>query len=165
MSQGVEHTFRTKTGACTITPDQIVLTRQGTRGAIAQSIFGDSIVHVRLIYGVIGLAWFAVGVWLLLEGHTVVGVFQCVFGIFFLWIITTTRNVSAAPTIDRKAIQTVIPHPPQPPAKRGYFVVWFNENGKVRKRLIILPGSKDNGQEEYKRAERRMRDAGLLREP
>jgi hypothetical protein len=40
--------------------------------------------------------------------------------------------------------------------------VIFEENGKIRKRLILLPGSLENGREEYARAESIMRASGLL---
>ena len=162
LSDVSEHIFRTKTGACMITRERILLTREGARGAAADRIYGNSMGRTRLIYGSLGLASLAFGVWSLVNGETIAGVFLCVFGIVFLRNIAASRNISVAPIIDLSAIRTVEAHPPRPPATRGYFVVWFEKNGKERKRLIALPGIMENGQDEYARAEAAMRDAGLI---
>jgi hypothetical protein len=85
------------------------------------------------------------------------------WGTLFVRNVVASRNNSAAAMIKRSAIQTVTAHPPRPPLTRGYFAVFFEEEGRLRKRLIMLPGSMHGGREQYRRAEAIMDAAGLLR--
>ena len=162
VSNTGDHAFRTKTGTCTITPDQIVWSREGVRGAAAQQTFGNSIGRALLIYGLLGGGALVFGVWRLLRGDTFPGVVFSLIGVFFLWSIFRSRHCSAVPVINRSAIRAVEAHRPRPPLTRGYFVVLFEERGRARKRFIMLPGSWANGGEEYARAEAAMRASGLL---
>ena len=165
MITEAEYTFRTKTGTCTITPEQIILTRDGSRGAAAELTVSSSIGRALMIYGVLGGSALIMGLWYLLGDDTPAGVVFSVIGALFLWNVVKSRNNSAVPTIDRSAIRAVEAHPPRPPATRGYFTVLFEEHGKVRKRMIMLPGVMENGQAEYERAEAAMRASGLLTAP
>jgi hypothetical protein len=162
MSEITEYTFRTKTGSCVIASDKILLMRENVRGAISQRIMGNSIGPALLIYGLFGLCALGFGVWSFNNGDSLKGTLMCLIGTFFLFNVIVSRNNSATPVIDRSAIHSVKAHPPRPPATRGYFSVKFEENGKIRKRLIMLPGSMENGREEYERAEAIMRASGLL---
>ena len=162
MSNEAKYTFRTKTGTCTITPEQIILTRESARGAAADLTVSTSIGRALLIYGLLGGSALIIGLWYLLGGNTRAGVVFGVIGALLLWNVVKSRNNSAAPIIDRSAIRAVEAHPPRPPATRGYFTVLFEEHGKVRKRMIILPGMMENGQAEYERAEAAIRASGLL---
>lgn len=158
------YTFRTKTGLCTITPEQIVLTRTGLRGATAAAVYGSSIGRSLVLYSVVGGGALLWGFWLLARG-SLSGAFLVLIGLFLLWNVFASRSNSAAAAIARAAIQTVEAHPPRPPLTRGYFTVHFLEDGKARQRLIMLPGSMSNGQEEYKQAVAAMHAAGLLPTP
>jgi hypothetical protein len=162
MGEITEHTFRTKTGSCVITPDKILLTRENVRGAMSQHIFGNSIGRALLIYGLFGLSALALGVWSFTNRNYSEATILCLIGTLLLYSVVASRNNSAAPAIDRSAIHSINAHSPHPPATRGYFTVIFEENGKIRKRLILLPGSLENGREEYARAESIMRASGLL---
>lgn len=162
MNNTADVTFRTKTGTCTITSEQIILTREGTRGAFAQWALGNSIGRILLVYGLLGGSALAFGISSLLRGGMVEGVLLSVVGAYFLWGVFSSRHNSAAPILNRSAIRTVEAHPPRPPATRGYFAISFEEDGKMRKRLIILPGMLENGSEEYVRAESALRASGLL---
>jgi hypothetical protein len=162
MGEVTEYTFRTKTGTCVITLDKILLTREKVRGAIVQRIMGNSICRVLLVYGLFGLSAVAIGVWSFTNGDSSEGTIPCLIGTFFRFNVITSRNNSATPVIDRSAIHSIKAHPPHPPATRGYFRVKFEEDGKICKRLIMLPGSMENGREEYARAEAIMHASGLL---
>jgi len=163
MNEVQEYQFRTKTGFCTITPQQIILERQGVRGEVANTVFGSGIHRALAIYTVLGIAALAFGVLLYFQGATVSGVVYSLLGLIFLSNAFTSRNNSAAPVIERSAIQSVEAHPPRPPFTRGYFSVWFMENGRKRRRLIILPGSFSGGDEEYRKALTVLQEAGLLK--
>lgn len=162
MSEPGEYTFRTKTGSCTITPGEIVLTRSGVRGAMAERTIGNSIARPLIIYGILGIAMLAYGILTFSDGDPVGGVLFSLIGGVFIWNVVASRNNSAVPLIKRSAIRSVEAHPPRPPFTRGYFTVFFEDGGAVRKRLIMLPGSMEGGGDEYKRAEAAMREAGLL---
>lgn len=161
----IGHQFRTKTGTCTITSESIILTREGPRGAAAQALHGrgGSINRTLILYSLIGLGAVGFGFRSLMAGDTFGGVLLLAMGLYFLVNVIASRNNSAAPVIERSAIRSVTAHPPRPPATRGYFTVLFDEGGKTRKRLIILPGLVEGGGEEYKKAEAMMKIAGLLR--
>ena len=123
---------------------------------------GNSIRRIRFIYGVLGTAALASGGWSLLGGKAVAGVPLSLIGTLFLWNVIASRKNSATPVIERATIKSVEAHPPRPPATRGYFIVWFEEGGTLRKRIIMLPGCLEAGGAEYERAEAVMRGAGLL---
>lgn len=155
-------TFRTKTGVCTVTPERIVLTRGGVSGAAAAQIAGNNIRRTLLLYSVFGGAALLFGLWSAYRGSVIPGVLLSLVGIIFLCNVVASRNNSAAAVIDRASIRAVKAHPPHPPFTRGYFDVFFLEDGKERKRIIMLPGSMSNGEEEYQQAVAVMRDSGLL---
>lgn len=158
-------TFRTKTGTCTITPDEIVLTSSGhgVSSAIARRMFGNSIIRILTIYGIVGGVLVALGVRALLRGDTGPGVLLLLWGALFVGNVVVSRNNSATAVVKRSAIRKVTAHRPRPPLTRGYFAVFFEEEGRLRKRLIMLPGSMHGGSEEYRRAEAMMPGVGLLR--
>jgi hypothetical protein len=158
----MEHEFATKTGTCIITPAQIVLERQGIAGGVAIRIYGRSITRTLLMYGVIGVIAVAMGAWSLATGSQFFGIAICLIGVYFLWNIFVSRSNSAVPIIDRSTIVSVEAHPPRPLLTRGYFVVRFVDNGKMCRRLIMLPGSRGGGKEEYRRALLIMEQSGLM---
>jgi hypothetical protein len=163
MNEIQEYKFRTKTGFCTITSQQIILERQGVRGEVANTVFGSGIRGALAIYTVLGIAALAFGALLYFQGSPVSGVVYSLLGLIFLWNAYASRNNSAAPVIERSAIQSVDAHPPRPPFTRGYFSVWFMENGRKRRRLIMLPGSFSGGGDEYQKALNMLQEAGLLK--
>jgi hypothetical protein len=157
-----ERIFRTKTGTCTVGPQQIVLTRQGFGGSLARLLYGQSILRLRILYGVSGTAALALGVWAFASDDYVTGVLLSAMALVCLWSLIASRGGSAATTIERSAITSVDVHEPHPPLTRGYFVVHFLEKGKECQRAIMLPGSMGGGGEEFKKAVLVMREAGFL---
>jgi hypothetical protein len=155
-----KQTFRTKTGTCTITPDEIVLTRLGHR--VSSAVVGNSIIRILAIYGIMGGVLLALGVRVLLHGDTGPGVLLLLWGALVVGNVVVSRNNSAAAMVKRSAIRKVTAHRPRFPLTRGYFTVFFEEEGRLRKRLIMLPGSMHGGGEEYRRAEAMMATVGLL---
>ena len=154
--------FRTKTGTCSITADQIILTRAGVRGGLSQFIFGSSITRAIVMYSILGLIGIFAGIQSLRVGDNLIGPLLIVIGLYFFWVVIASRNNSASPVIARSAIKRIEVHAPKPPLTRGYFTVLFDEGGKLRKRLIILPGSMEDGSTEYQHAKTVLTEAGLL---
>lgn len=162
MTSGQEYSFRTKTGTCIITSEQIILKREGIRGTAAKRIHGDNIKRSLSMYAVIGTLAIALGTWMFTTRDYFPGAILFALGILLLWNVFASRSNSAASVIERAAIVAVEAHSPRPPLTRGYFMLRFMENGKERKRLIMLPGTLSGGRQEYQRAFLAMQQAGLL---
>lgn len=170
--------FKTKTGYCEIFPEKIVLTRNGAVGALADAVGGKkSIVRILVIHTI------SILFWLFLMGFAVLAAFAnlafgqigvaiilfvCAFfllgfSLFGIVGVVSSFNNSVTPVIDRKSIQKVIFHKAIPFFTRAYFVVKFtDENGKIKNRIIMLPGSMSGGKEETQKAFGVMKQSGLL---
>ena len=155
--------FRTKTGFCHVLSDKIVLTRDGIRGNAAKVMVGNSISRILIIYGVIscGLFYFAY------KSYTIGQIVQTIFfgflGVFLLYGIVMSINNSSASIIERNKIRNVMFKRAIVGLTRSRFEVLFeNEQGKVKKRLIMLPDSLSDGQNETEKALKIMTEAGLI---
>jgi hypothetical protein len=152
--------FRTKTGMCSISAEQIVLTRHGFRGKLV-GIIGKSIAMTLLIYAGIGLMYFSLTIYFVLKQQFFMSILFFALCMFFWTGAWRSRNNSAAPIIDCKLIQSISVTKPIPPLARGYFTVHFLENARAKKHLIILPGVAQGGQEEFEKALAMFRNCGL----
>jgi hypothetical protein len=158
----MERAFRTKTGTCTITDDQIIIARSGVRGSLSNAMIGQSISRALVLYGLLSLGCFATSYVSIRSGDFVTGAFTCLVGLWLARGVYASRHNTAVPIIERSTIRKIEPHAPRPPATRGYFVVHFEQGGNVRKRMIMLPGSLEGGQAEYAHAINVLREAGLI---
>jgi len=158
-----EKRFKTKTGFCHVLPDKIVLTRDGIIGSVANATLGNNINRTLLIYGgiTIGLFYFAFDSY---KTGAVLHPIVCgILGLFLIYGIVNSLNNSATPTIERKSIKDVKLKKSIPGLTRSRFEVLFeNENGKIMKRLIMLPGSMTGGKKETEKAIRIMTEEKLL---
>ena len=160
-----EQAFPIKAGTCTITDTAIVLVRSGWRGAFAQILLGSDIKRVRFLYGGIGACSLLVGIAALVlqgEAFEFAAVVPPIFiGLIFLRTALRSNDISAATNLPREAIETIEAQPPRPGRRRGLFVVHFKEDGKAKRRLIILrPGT-----ESFEGARAVMREQGLIDAP
>lgn len=158
-----EKLFRTKTGFCHVLPDKIVLTRDGIRGNAAKVIVGNSISRILIIYGVIscGLFYFAYKSYTI--GQLAQTIFFGILGVYLIFGIAKSMNNSSAPIIERDKIRDVKFKRAIVGLTRSRFEVLFeNEQGKVKKRLIMLPDSLSDGQNETEKALNIMTEAGLI---
>ena len=153
MSDSSNLSFRTKTGFCLITPDDIVLSRSGLRGKMAQSLQGSSSIKKLLLrYVILGLVEITIGVYFLIQASYIIGAFLIFIGGYLLFQTFKSRNNTASPVIQRKAIESIVANPPAPPLKRGYFNVYFYWGDRILNRIIILPGSLQGGVSEFDKA-------------
>ncbi len=158
-----EKKFRTKTGYCHIFPDKIVLTRSSTVGEFSNIVVGNSIYRVLIIQGLITifLAYSAFGNFR--NGNVSFGFLWAFFVLFFLYNIVSSLKNSAIPVIYRNQIEGITFVPAVKIISRAYFSVQFkDEKGTSKKRLIILPGSLNNGDAEAEIAVRIMKEEGIL---
>lgn len=159
-----EKTFKTKTGFCHILPDKIVLTRDGIIGNVVKVAVGNNLSRILIIYGGLsfGLFYFA------FEGYKNGQILQLILfgllGIYFVYGIVKSTNNVATPIIDRQKIKEVKLKKAISGLTRSRFEVFFeDEEGKIKKRLIMLPGSLTDGRNETEKAIKIMKDEKLLR--
>lgn len=155
-------TFKTRTGFCHVTPEQIILTRDGIIGNISRVTVGSKATRILIVYGLVtlGVIYFAHGSFI--RGDMATGLFFGLIGLYLIYGILKSRNNSAKPIIDRKDIKKVTYHSGISGLTRPRFVVEFNDNGQMKKRFIILHGTLIGGQREADKAVQVMRDEELL---
>jgi hypothetical protein len=159
----IEKKFITKTGFCHVLPDKIVLTRDGIIGNLTDLTVGNTITRILLIYG--GLACvFVYGAYdFYLKGQIPAAIFFAFITIYLIYGILTSLNNSATPVIDRNKIKEVRLKKAIPGLTRSRFEIKFEDDkGKIKKRLILLPGSLAEGQAETERAIEIMKEEKLI---
>ncbi len=157
-----EKTFKTKLGYCHILPDKIVLTKNGVIGKTPK-IFSISMITRLLFYGIISMALFYSAYINYMRGETGKTFVYSLVGIYLVYGIIKSLNNSATPIINRKQIKSVKFHDAKPGITRAYFEVLFeNENGKLKKRLIMLPGSLSCKKNETEKALEVMKSENLI---
>ncbi|MBO0320891.1 phosphoribosylaminoimidazolesuccinocarboxamide synthase [Muricauda sp. CAU 1633] len=157
-------TFKTKRGFCHILPDKIVLTRDGVIGNVAKVTVGNNIARILLIYGAITVGLFYFGYEAYKNGQTLQPILFGLVGLYLIYGIVSSLNNSATPIIDREKIKDVKLKKAVKGLTRSRFEVQFeDENGKIKKRLIMLPGSLTDGQNETEKAVEIMREEELLK--
>lgn len=153
MIENNGRTFKTKTGFCHILPDKIVLTRDGIIGNISNVTTGKNIMFTLIIYTLFA-------VWLLylsyqnwMSEHFIGILFLGAFAIFFIYGILNSLNNSTVPIIERSKMKKVLFKKGITGLTRARFEMFFeDENEKIKKRLIFLPGSFSNGKSETQKA-------------
>ena len=145
--------FKTKTGYCHVLQDKIVLTRDGIIGNLAQVTTGNNIARPLIIYGLIAAGLLFLAIQEFNQGQTGSASVFIVFGLLLIFGIFKSLNNSATPVIDRQNIQDIEFKKAIPGLTPSHFIVHFlADNGKVKKRLILLPGSLTGGPVETEKA-------------
>lgn len=134
--------FKTKTGYCHILPDKIVLTRNGIIGDMANLTVGKNSSRILLIYAAlcVGLLYAAFNA----IQNDVYGSAFIFIGIaaFLAYGIIRSSNHSATPVILIDSIKRIQFKDAGSGVPRAYFTIHFtDDNGKIKKRLIAMPGS------------------------
>src|SRR5574343_118147 len=148
-----EKKFKTKTGFCHILPDKIILTRDGSIGDIAKITVGNGIARILIIYSIfaIFLLYFAFKAYQ--ESKVVTTLFYVGFAGYVLYKVKQSTNYSAISKIERNKIKEVKFIDAKYGATRSRFEVLFeDQKGKIKTRLILLPGSLNDGENETKKA-------------
>ena len=159
-----ENSFKTKTGFCHIRPDKIVLTRDRIVGNVAKVTVGNTISRILIIYGVIAIGLLYFGFKEYQNGQTLEPIFFGLIALYLIYGIVDSLNNSATPIIERQKIRNVTLKKAIKGLTRSRFEVMLeDENGKLKKRLIMLSGSMSNGQNETKKAIKIMKEEQLLK--
>lgn len=145
--------FKTKTGYCHILQDKIVLTKDGMIGEVANVTTGNNISRVLIIYGFISIGLLYSAFQNFSKGRNIVALFFIVLAGLLIFTILKSLNNTTTPIIDRNKIKKVEFKKSVLGITRSYFVIHFEDDkGKIKQRLILLPGSLSNGQTETDKA-------------
>lgn len=159
-----EKIFKTKTGFCHILPDKIVMTRDGVVGNVAKVTVGNNIARILIIYGAITIGLFYFGFEAYQNGQALQQILFGLIGLYLIYGIFNSLNNSAIPILDRQRIKDVRFKKAIKGLTRSRFEVMFeDESGKIKKRLIMLPGPMTDGQNETVKAVEIMREEQLLK--
>ena len=149
----IEKKFKTKTGFCHILPDKIILTRDGIIGNVSKISVGNGISRILIIYSSFAIFLLYFGFKAYQENNVVTALFYIFFAFYLLFKVKQSMNYSAASTIERNKIKEVKFIDAKYGATRSRFEVLFeDEKGKIKTRLILLPGSLNDGENETKKA-------------
>ena len=158
-----EKKFKTKTGYCHILPDKIILTRDGVIGDLAKITSGNNIIRILLIYSFISIFLIYSSYSSYKKSDYFSAFFFCSVALFSIVVILKSVNNSATPIIDRTKIKEVRFLKAMVGITRARFEIMFeDENGKLKKRLILLPGSLSNGAIETTKALEIMKNEHLI---
>jgi len=158
-----EKRFKTKIGFCHILPDKIILTRDGVTENLTPVASGNNIANILVIYIVIacGLLYFAFDEYQ--KENIVDALFAALIGLGLIYGVVISRNNSSTPIIDRNKIKEIKFTKGLLGLTRSRFEVLFeDENNKIKKRLIMLPGSMTGGQDATKAALKIMTEENLI---
>jgi hypothetical protein len=155
--------FITKDGYCHILPDKIVLTSDGDPVDDANTTTGNKTYQVLLVYGMLSLGSIYFSVDSFRKNELFKAIAFSAVSLYLLYTLFASRNNSLARVIDRKSIKRVIFKKGLPRLTSARFEVSFTDShGKIKKRLIMLPGSLADGQSGTEHAYKIMVEEKLL---
>lgn len=158
-----EKTFITKTGFCHVLPGKIVITRDGIIGNVAKVTVGNQISRILLIYGGISCYVIYIAYDFYTKGQFIQAILFGLLSVYLIYNILNSLNNSGTPIIERNKIKEVKFKKAIPGLTRSRFEIKFeDEDGKIKKRLIMLPGSLTGGDKETEIALKIMKDENLL---
>lgn len=159
-----EKTFKTKLGFCHILPDKIILTKDGIIGNISETVIGNNITKILIRHGLFSIGSFYFSYTTYKNNQPLLAGSMLLLGIFMTYGIFVSLNNSTTPIILRNQIKKVVLKKANG-FTRTYFEIYFeDENSKIKKRLIMLPGSLTNGKEETEKAIKLFSEEGLLKD-
>lgn len=159
-----ENTFKTKTGYCHVLPDRIILTRDGVIENVSKIPTENSLTKILIIYGVLSTIFVYNAYNRFIEGLTLQAAMFAALAVLLAFGILSSLHNSAVPIIDRKRIREVRLKKAIGGLTRSRFEVLFeDEDGKTKRRLIMLPGSLSGGSEATNRAIEIMERENLLK--
>lgn len=154
--------FKTKTGFGHILSDKIILSKNGQADNLDVPRKRNPKQNL-IIYITLTLFALYTGYESFQKGDVVEPLFMIILASLMLFSIFTNLKTSTDPTIDRNAIEKVVFKKASSLLSTAMFEVHFkDEKGKVKRRLIVLPGTKQNGKEETEKALALMKKEGLI---
>ncbi|WP_417366255.1 phosphoribosylaminoimidazolesuccinocarboxamide synthase [Flavobacterium beibuense] len=158
----MEKKFKTKTGYCHILPDNIVLTRDGVLGEISKITVGNTMVRSMVLYSLFLLYLIYKVVTLYGIGDMVRAILHLAVAALLFFVLLKSMNNSATPVIPRNKIKSVTFKKATALTRACFLIDFEDEKGKLKKRLIMLPGSMSGGQEAVEDAVKIMQEEKLI---
>lgn len=159
----IESKFKTKTGFCHILPDKIVLSRDGVIGQISNITMGNSISRSLFIYSCIAMYFCYRAYQLFQTSEFTLMLVYLLPSLYLIYTVVSSINLSASPIIYRNKIKHIRFKKAIKGLTRARFeIVFENDEGQIKKRLILLPGSLGDGEEETSKALEIMKREELL---
>ncbi|MCD7932409.1 MAG: hypothetical protein LUH15_14230 [Tannerellaceae bacterium] len=158
-----EKIFKTKSGFCHILPGKIVLTRDGIVGNLSEIVVGNNIKRIQITYSILAvfLVYFAYKTYL--TGGVIELIISFGLASYLVSGVINSQTLSATPVIDRNKIKLVQFKKGINGITRSRFEILFEDtDGKLKKQLIMLPGSLNNGSYATALAVKIMKEEGLL---
>ncbi|MBL4752480.1 MAG: hypothetical protein JKY52_02600 [Flavobacteriales bacterium] len=158
-----EQKFKTRTGYCHILPDMIILSKTGVIGNLDDIKYKENSATILILYGVLAAGLLFTGYTNYLAGQNITALIFGGFGLMLINGIIRSLNFSGTPLIPRADIKEVV-------YKKGVWglsgsrfeILFTNEKGKTRKRLIMLSGPFKPDEENTAKAIQIMKNSGLL---
>ncbi len=158
-----EKTFKTKTGFCHVLSDKIILTRDGIIGNVSKTVVGNGLSKILIIYSGIALFMFYNAFTSFQNKENSSAILLSLLAVFLIYSIIKSFNNSATPIIERNKIKDAKFINGRTGVTRSRFEIMFeDENGKLKKRLILLPGSLNDGQNEAEKAVEIMKSERII---
>lgn len=156
-------TFMTNPGYCHILDNQIVFAEQEKIQSFTKINSKNSINNVRIKYALLSVLNFIFAFINLKNEQLSDTIFFACLGLVFLTFILFSINKSTTNLIKRNKIKTIIHKKSILGLFGSRFIIFFeDEMGKIKKRLILLPGFYNNGNKETKKALEIMRREKLI---
>jgi len=158
-----EKFFKTKTGFCHILPDKIILTRDGIIGNIAKATVGKNSSGNLVLYSILSAGFFYFAIEYYKTKELLQSIFFMLLGSYLTYGVINSINNSTTPIIDRNKIREVKFKKSILGLTRSRFEVFFdNGYGKIKKRIIMLPGSLSDGKNETEKAIKIMTEEKII---
>jgi len=158
-----EKIFKTKTGFCHILPEKIILTRDGIIGKVAETTVGKSITKILIIYSILSIVLFFYAFVKYKDEKFGMAGFLIFLALYLAFGILSSLNNSATPVILKDSIQKVVFKNGIKGLTRARFEIFFYDTtGKLKKRLVLLPGSLSGGKTTTEKAVKIMKEEGLI---
>ncbi|WP_298140630.1 phosphoribosylaminoimidazolesuccinocarboxamide synthase [Flavobacterium sp.] len=158
-----ENTFKTKSGYCHVLPDKIVLTRDGVVGNLSKVVNGNGIFRILILYSLISIYLLYYAYSKFQKDEIVSAILYFGLTTFLIYGIFKSKNNSARSIIERSKIKEVKFINGNKGVTRSRFEILFeDEKGQIKKRLVLLPGSLSDGENEAKNAIAIMKNENLI---
>jgi len=160
-----EQKFKTKNGYCHILDDKILLTHKDFLSNIDDIKTENNIQRTLFIYSVFGLICFLNVYFKAIDKDWFFFSFYLIGGVILTYSIFRSLKLTDSPTIERDKIKNITFVPAKKYLTRSFFKIDFEQNtGKIKTRLVMLPGSLNDGSKETDKALEIMRNTGLLKQ-
>jgi hypothetical protein len=133
--------FKTRSGYCFITPDEIILTQQQHLQKKPAKPAGDLSTVVLSLYAIAAAFVFYFSVLGFQQADYYPAAVLLIVSVGIMAYVYTARNKSFAPIIPRESIRDIELIKAIPGGLGTHFNIWFeDDNGQLKRRVIKLPG-------------------------